>query len=109
MRRFLLLAVLGTGCVEAAGTEIEPFVADGKADGATAEIRVRASDMTVWVRPTALPETRDGQRVWVLRGRASRNLTEAFTYIVDDGFARAQVTGTNGDIRVAVVGLNSRG
>jgi hypothetical protein len=93
---FFALAVTGCGGPidddDAFASDTEAVNAeDGKYDAPDAEVRVRATGMTVWIKPVATPEWRDGGTVWVLRGRASRNLTEVTTFISEDGFARAQV------------------
>ena len=67
------------------GESIE--VDDAKADAA-GEIRVRARAMTVWVRPVLEPRE-DG--TFVIRGRASRNLGEAFSFVPDDAFGTTRI------------------
>ncbi|MDQ3035923.1 MAG: hypothetical protein M3Y87_26200 [Myxococcota bacterium] len=68
------------------------LVDDEKADSAE-PLRVRADGMTIWFRAelTAIGEG-DAQR-FVLRGRTSRNLADAFSFVPDDAFGRTTVTG----------------
>ncbi len=61
---------------------------DGKAD-ATSEIRARIDGLTVWVDPAMV--ARDG--AWILEGRASRNLDAIQSWVPDDAFATAAITG----------------
>lgn len=82
---------------------------DGKADG-SGELRVRASDTTLWV-DRALE--RRGE-LFVLHGRASRNLTDGNAFIFDDVFgefaqqsARTfEVVWRDSELRGVVDGVN---
>ncbi len=58
--------------------EIDP---DGKADAAS-EVSVRTGETTVWMRP----ELERRGDLFVLRGRASRNITEGMGFIIDDPY-----------------------
>jgi hypothetical protein len=53
---------------------------------ASGPMAVRAGALTVTVEPTAVPEVRAGERVWVMTGRSSRSLSEAVSFVPDDGF-----------------------
>jgi hypothetical protein len=67
-------------------------VDDAKADEA-GEIRVRADGLTVWIRPAIETREAEGQIRFVLRGRASRNLESAFSFVPDDPFGTATLVG----------------
>lgn len=56
---------------------------DGKAD-ATAELKVRAGDTSVWVQTWLVRGESEGRPAYLLRGRTSRNLTDGNVYIFDD-------------------------
>ena len=64
---------------EAQTDEVDDAGTDGKADAA-AELRVRVSDTTVWV--DHLLQRRGDQ--FVVTGRTSRNLVDAYAYVNDD-------------------------
>lgn len=98
---FLLAAPLAllAGCLGEAGPESSSAAASDPptvvtpvpADAPLAEVRVRAGDLTLWTQPSLAPETRSGQRVWVLRGRTSRNLVSISSWVPDDAFGHARV------------------
>jgi len=67
--------------------DYDESVTDDKADGA--ELRARIDGLTVWVDPV-LQHTSAG---WVIEGRASRNLESVFSFVPDDAFATAAITG----------------
>ncbi|MBK8171378.1 MAG: hypothetical protein IPK60_13675 [Sandaracinaceae bacterium] len=83
----LLTAVSGCTAGVGAGSDTEEVVTadgdDGKADGAI-ELRVRASDTTLWVDKLL---TRVGDSL-VLSGRTSRNLTSGSPFIFDDVYGQ---------------------
>ncbi len=56
------------------------------------ELRARVDGLTVWMDGTAHAETRDGRRVWVLEGRASKDLKEVFSFVPDDAYGATRVT-----------------
>ncbi len=84
----LLTSALVSACAttdDADLTEIEVGEDDeaGKAD-ADSELRVRTGDTTIWMtRDLARRETADGP-LFVLRGRASRNITDGLGFVFDD-------------------------
>ena len=93
MHRLASLSTLAiTACAAPAPSEegetisIDP---DAKADAAT-EIKVKTTSLTVWMRPVASTRVEDGRTVFVLRGRASKNLDAVTPFIADDGFAQAR-------------------
>ncbi len=90
---FSLLALLSIspGCagseVDAQATSAEETDVSqdaGKADGG--ELRVRAGNMTVWIDRAVKVRVIDGEPVATISGRASRNLSVAFSFIPDDAF-----------------------
>lgn len=93
----LLTALVLAGCTAAVEEhdetlpwegEGESIVVDDEKADAAGEIRVRARSMTVWVRPVLEPRD-DG--TFVIRGRASRNLGEASSFVPDDAFGTARI------------------
>lgn len=67
-------------------------VDDAKADG-PGEIRVRAEGLSVWIRPAIESREVEGELRFVIRGRASRNLASAFSFVPDDAFGTATLIG----------------
>jgi hypothetical protein len=65
---------------------------DDKAD-ATSEIRTRIDGLTVWMDPVAYTFEWEGNTYWRIDGRASRNLERVFTFVSDDVFCTADLTG----------------
>jgi hypothetical protein len=93
--RAFCLALLMFGCAPAPELEegsgpTEIVDDDGKFDSAS-ELYARVTGMSVWVDKTAQVATRDGRSVWLLEGRASRDLDGVFSFVPDDPFCRAQV------------------
>lgn len=90
MRALPLICVLFAGCLESAPEpdidEVEVAAEDdGKSDGAT-ELRVRTGETSVWMtRDLTRRETPDGA-IFVLRGRASRNVTDGSGFVFDDPY-----------------------
>lgn len=95
----LTSAVLVTACTDApddedadpAGPTTASVEADEKADAT--ELRVRAGSMTVWIDRTIEVHASGDTLYAVIKGRASRNLTGAFSFVPDDAFGDAVVTG----------------
>jgi len=90
----LLLCCFAAACVTPRGDaadigETITIDPESKADAST-ELAVRATSLTVWMRPVATTRLEDGRAAYVLRGRASKNLDAVFPYIADDGFAAAR-------------------
>jgi hypothetical protein len=87
MRHWLLVIALA-GCADAEFEDQDVEVDledDGKAD-ATTEIRVRTGETSVWMtKEIARRETPEGPLL-VLRGRASRNVTDGMGFVFDDPF-----------------------
>src|SRR5689334_14395799 len=91
------LIAQAAGCMTDAGDDLagtdDAAIVGGKADAADTELRARIDGLTVWMEPGVTVETRDDRRYWVLHGRASRNLDHVFSFVPDDPFAIATVTG----------------
>ncbi len=64
---------------------------DGKAD--SAELRVRAGNLTLWIEPDATFAVEDGEPILTVRGRTSRNLAEVSSWVPDDAFGEVEQTG----------------
>jgi hypothetical protein len=80
MRSLLPLIFLAACAADVATTdELDVAIDDGKADS-TSEASVRAGDTTLWVQKSLARRGDD----FVLRGRASRNLTDGNAFIFDD-------------------------
>lgn len=86
---------------------------DGKADGAS-ELTVRAGETSVWVDKVITRDTRDGAEGVVLHGRASRNLTGGFAFVLDDPYGQYDVRSartfevrwTTSELTTLLVGVN---
>jgi hypothetical protein len=73
--------------------DVETVLVDDSASDSPAPLRVRAEGMTIWLR-SELEALGDGDAVrFVVQGRTSRNLAEAFSFVPDDAFGRASVSG----------------
>lgn len=68
---------------------------DAKADDGS-EIRVRAEGLSVWIRPVIQVREESGEDRLIIRGRASRNLASAFSFVPDDPLGTATVVGRRG-------------
>lgn len=88
MRQLLpVLLLVACGVQEAAIGATEADVsADDASELTNPELKVATTGITVWLRSYAVREVREGLNVIVLRGRASVNLENAFSYVPDDGF-----------------------
>nr|MBA3462853.1 hypothetical protein [Deltaproteobacteria bacterium] len=77
---------------ELAGPASAEVIDDGKAD--SAELKVRAGNMTVWI-DRVISVRRDASQTpyAVIRGRASRTLSGAFSFVPDDAFGEATLVG----------------
>lgn len=86
----LLLSAFLAACAGDVGSFDEVEAPDGDAahaDG-TSELRVRASETTLWVRTHLAREDRDGADTFVLRGRTSRNLEDGRGFVFDDVYGQ---------------------
>ncbi|MDX2087265.1 MAG: hypothetical protein SFX73_05425 [Kofleriaceae bacterium] len=79
---------------DAVGPDVADASDDGKADSGST-LRVRAGAMTVWVDRNARISQVNGELVMTVRGRASRTLTGAFSFVPDDAFGSARVVSTS--------------
>jgi hypothetical protein len=86
----LLLCVAAFACTAPAGDELDEVTVDpdSKADAAS-EIRTRIDGLTVWIDAAMVADAGG----WVIEGRASRNLDGVSSWVPDDAFATATVTG----------------
>jgi hypothetical protein len=92
------------------GEEVDP----GKADGATNELYVRASETSLWVRTHLTREDRGGADTLILRGRTSRNIVDGRGFVFDDvygAFAQTaprsfELTWTTGESRSLLQGVD---
>ncbi|MFN0248819.1 MAG: hypothetical protein ACKV2T_18160 [Kofleriaceae bacterium] len=101
MKAYLLIgSMLGSalGCAtapeedtELAGPATAEALDDIKADGG--ELKIRAGNMTVWVDRDVVVRRENNAPVLVVRGRASRTLTGAFSFVPDDAFGEARLVG----------------
>jgi len=93
MRRLVSLfaaGLLAAACADPGATdqydEAEaPPDDDGKADADT-ELYVRAGDTSLWVTREVARRQAPGGDLFVLRGRASRSITEGMGFIIDDPY-----------------------
>lgn len=83
----VLLSLCLAACASDVSTDFDEVelgdLVDAKADGSS-ELRVRASDTTLWMRTHLTREDRDGVDTLVLRGRASRNIEDGRGFVNDD-------------------------
>ncbi len=96
-----LITLFALGCAagpadpvdgEAVGPDTAETIDDGKADAT--ELRVRVANLTVWIdKAIVLRPRSDGTLTAVIRGRASRNLDRAFSFVPDDPFGEAELLG----------------
>ncbi len=80
------LAVFGCGQASAPaeqGEELTDVLGD---ELAANELKVAVDGLTVWFKPVARPELRNGRSVWVISGRTSKNLAQdgVRSFVFDD-------------------------
>ncbi len=56
-------------------------------------VRATGGGLTVTFKPVLVARVENNQKVWVMEGTASRDLSEAFSFVPDDGFGEARLTG----------------
>ncbi|MCU0698442.1 MAG: hypothetical protein MUC96_18230 [Myxococcaceae bacterium] len=91
---FLLVVSLfgcGGGAVELVD-EVDDVEAQADAE-LTRAVRAEGGGLTVWVKPVLVARGVGAQRKWVIEGSTSRDLEGAFSFVPDDAFGEAQVTG----------------
>ena len=93
--RVLILPLLVCACAdsvldESGAADTAEAGEDGKFDS-TGELRVRIDGMTLWVDTFARVEGEGDERVYVIDGRASRNLASVHSWVPDDAFGQAEV------------------
>jgi hypothetical protein len=72
---------------------VGPDTAETLVDGEVASVAVHARTLKLTFEPTATPIEHNGARAWRLRGKSSRNLTDVFSFVFDDPFGQATLTG----------------
>lgn len=91
--------LLAAGCDAADERAAAPPIAEEAAPASAtsalsaAEVRVRADGLTLWLDELAAPTLRSGTLQVTLRGRTSANLSAVSSYVPDDAFGRAVLTG----------------
>jgi hypothetical protein len=87
----LPLAFAGAGACAAADDTTD---GETTADATTGELRVRVGELTLWVdRKVPVDLGPDGQLRATIHARTSRNLTQAFGWVPDDGFGTSTIVG----------------
>lgn len=90
---------LALGCGAAADRSSESAIATEPVTASlaqaviTPEVRVRADGLTLWLDEQAQASVRSGRLEFILRGRTSANLSAVASYVPDDAFGRASLTG----------------
>jgi hypothetical protein len=91
------LGWLALALFTACGPQELPVADDALDDSAAQEVgaewRVRTSGTTVWLDPTLTTAKRNGRDVYLVHGRASRNVSDVFSFVPDDAFGTAAATG----------------
>lgn len=85
-----VLLLVACGVQEAEVVSEVDVSADDASELTSSELKVATTGMTVWLRSYAVREVREGRSLFVLRGRASVNLENAFSYVPDDGFCTSR-------------------
>lgn len=88
MQKYLALGLTFVSLAACGGAPIDPEL-----DSVNSELRSRIGNTTVWMEGAGRVTVEDGAPVIHLRGRASRNLTNVFSFIPDDAFAEAALRG----------------
>ena len=87
------LAIPASACApEVDADDVEEDVAAQVESLAVTQHSAHVDGLTVWIDTVARPITRDGRRVWVLKGRASKDLDHVFSFVPDDPFGTAELT-----------------
>ena len=85
---------LSCGPQEASVTDLDGVELSEADDLAlSTELRARAGTLTVWFKPVLTSRLVDNRVRWVATGRASRDLTAVFSFVPDDAYAQATLTG----------------
>ena len=72
---------------------VGPDTAETLVDGEVDSVAVHARTLKLTFEPTAAPIEHNGARAWRLRGKSNRNLTDVFSFVFDDPFGQATLTG----------------
>jgi hypothetical protein len=86
MRGFLFVCVLAACAAEPDLVDDEVEVDPDAKEDAASELRVRTGDTTVWMNRALTRRERDGDTLFVMRGRASRNVTDGTGFVNDDPY-----------------------
>ncbi len=91
-----LLVVLFTvacgGEMDDASTQ--PFAQALEISPDVSEQKFAVEGLTLWLRPELRPQKQGAQRLWTLRGRTGGNLAAVRSFIIGDGFGRAEILGS---------------
>lgn len=92
---FALLACLFVACGVDATSVIDDSVSEDVEVGAelTKLVRADAGGLTVTFKPVLVSRIENNEKKWVMQGTASRDLSEAFSFVPDDAFGEARLTG----------------
>ncbi len=93
-------AVLFAGFFVACGGPLS-VVDDGSTDDVEAQtdaeltklVRAEGGGLTVTFKPVLLARVENNEKKWVMQGTASRDLADAFSFVPDDAFGEARLTG----------------
>ncbi len=72
------------------GDDLEAAVDD---QALTAELKATAGNLTVWFNPVLQSRLVNNEVRWVASGRANRNLSGVFSFVPDDAYGSATLTG----------------
>ncbi|MDP1918576.1 MAG: hypothetical protein Q8L14_20170 [Myxococcales bacterium] len=93
-------AVLFAGFFVACGGPLS-VVDDGSTDDVEAQtdaeltklVRAEGGGLTVTFKPVLVSRIENNEKKWIMQGTASRDLSEAFSFVPDDAFGEARLTG----------------
>ncbi len=91
---FAVVTFLSCGLQDARVTDLDAVELSEADDLAlSTELRARAGALTVWFQPVLTSRLIDNRVRWVASGRASRDLAGVFSFVPDDAYAQATLTG----------------
>ncbi len=56
-------------------------------------VRAEGGGLTVTLKPVVIARLENNQKKWIMEGAASRDLSEVFSFVPDDAFGQARLTG----------------
>ena len=56
-------------------------------------VRAEGGGLTVTLKPVLIARVENNQKKWIMQATASRDLSEAFSFVPDDAFGEARLTG----------------